>query len=83
MGRVVNATSWLLYPQERDLVPMVQGAVWPPGQGWTGAEHLAPTGIRSLDHPARRKLLYYSSVVVIHIVIRNSSNSSIAVFTIR
>jgi hypothetical protein len=58
MGQVVSATFWLLYPPGRDLVPMVQGAGWPPGQGWTDAEHLAPTGIQSLDHPARRKLLY-------------------------
>ena len=31
------------------------GAPWPV---WTGAENLAPTGIRSPDRPARSQLLY-------------------------
>jgi len=29
-----------------------------PGPVWTGAENLAPTGIRSPDRPARSKSLY-------------------------
>jgi hypothetical protein len=29
-----------------------------PGHVWTGAENLAPTGIRSPDHPARSESLY-------------------------
>jgi hypothetical protein len=36
-----------------DPVPTVQEAEWAPGPVWTGAENLAPTGIRSLDRPAR------------------------------
>jgi hypothetical protein len=36
-----------------DPVPIVQDAV-----AWTDAEHLAQTGIRSPDRPARRELLY-------------------------
>jgi hypothetical protein len=32
--------------------------VWPPGPFWTGAEDLAPTGIRSPDRPARSESLY-------------------------
>jgi len=32
---------------------IVHEAGWVPGLGWTGAENFAPTGIRSLDHPAR------------------------------
>ena len=39
-------------PQERDPVPIVQEAGWDPELLWTAAENLAPTGIRSPDHPA-------------------------------
>jgi hypothetical protein len=40
-------------------VPIVQEAGWaPPGPVWTGAENLAPTGIRSPDRPARSQSLY-------------------------
>ena len=48
-----------LYP-EKDPVPIVQEAEWAPGPVWTGAENLAPppTGIRSLDRPARSQSLY-------------------------
>ena len=53
MGWVVNATPRPLYPRERDPVPIVQGTGWALGPVWTGAENLAPTGIRSPDLPAR------------------------------
>jgi hypothetical protein len=46
-----------LYPR-KDPVPIVQEAGWAPGPFWTGAENLAPTGIQSLDRPARSQLLY-------------------------
>jgi hypothetical protein len=36
----------------KDPVSIVQEAVWAPGSVWTGAEKLAPTGIRSPDRPA-------------------------------
>ena len=39
-------------------VPIAQEAGWAPGPVWTGAENLAPTGIRSLDLPARSQSLY-------------------------
>ena len=39
-------------------VPIVQEAGWAPGPVWTGAENLAPTGIRSPDRPARSESLY-------------------------
>jgi hypothetical protein len=39
-------------------VPIVQVAGWAPGLVWTGAENLAPTGIRSPDRPARSQSLY-------------------------
>jgi hypothetical protein len=42
-------------------VPIVQEAVWAPGSVWTGAENLAPTGIRSPDRPARSLSLYRQS----------------------
>ena len=40
-------------PHGKDPVPIVQEAGWAPGPVWTGAENLAPTGIRSPDRPAR------------------------------
>jgi hypothetical protein len=45
-------------PRERDPVPIVQQPGWARGSVWTGAENLAPTGIRSPDHPARSESLY-------------------------
>ena len=36
----------------KDPVPIAQEAGWAPGRVWTGAENLAPTGIRSPDRPA-------------------------------
>ena len=42
----------------KDSVLIVQEAGWAPGPVWTGAENLAPTGIRSLDRPARSESLY-------------------------
>jgi hypothetical protein len=55
---VASATSRPLYPRERDPVPIVQEAGWAPGPVWTGAENLAPTGIRSPDRPAHSESLY-------------------------
>jgi len=34
-------------PPGKTTVPIVQEAGWAPGPVWTGAENLAPTGIRS------------------------------------
>ena len=34
-------------------------AGWAPEPVWTGAENLAPTGIRSPDRPARSESLYH------------------------
>jgi hypothetical protein len=47
-----------VYPRERDPLPTLQEAGWAPGPVWTGAENLAPTGIRSPDRPARSESLY-------------------------
>jgi hypothetical protein len=38
---------------KKDPVPIVQEAGCAPGAVWTGAENLAPAGIRSPDRPAR------------------------------
>ena len=47
-----------LFTHGKDPVPIVQEAGWAPGPVWTGAENLAPTGIRSPDRPARSQSLY-------------------------
>jgi hypothetical protein len=49
------------FPRERDPVPIVPENGWIPGIVWTGAENLAPTGIRSPDRPARSESLYLLS----------------------
>ena len=51
-GWGVSVTSRPLFTPGKDPVPIVRQAGWAPGPVWTGAEDLAPTGIRSLDRPA-------------------------------
>ena len=46
-----------LFIPRKDPVTIALGAGWDPGPVWTGAENLSPTGIRSLDRPARNKSL--------------------------
>jgi hypothetical protein len=46
-----------LYLRE-DPVPIIQEAGWAPGPVWTGAENLAPIGIRYPDRQARSQSLY-------------------------
>ena len=58
MEWVFNATPRPLYPRGRDPVPIVQEAGWASGTVWTVAENIAPTRIRSSDHPARSESLY-------------------------
>ena len=57
-GWVVSVTPRPLFTPGKDPVPTVQEAGWVPGPVWTGAENLAPTGIRSPDRPARSQSLY-------------------------
>jgi len=57
-GWGVSVMPWPLFTPGKDPVPIVQEAVWAPGPVWTGAENLAPTGIRSPDRPARSQSLY-------------------------
>jgi len=49
------------FTRRKDPVPLVWEAGWAPGPVWTGAEILVPASIRSLDCPARSKLLYLLS----------------------
>jgi hypothetical protein len=51
-GGVANIKPRPLYPG-KDPIHIVQEAVRGPGPVWTGAENLAPSGIRSPDRPAR------------------------------
>ena len=46
------------FTPRKDPVPIVQEVGWAPAPVWPGAENLAPTGIRSLDHPAHSESLY-------------------------
>ena len=54
----VSVTPRPLFSPGKDPVPFVQKAGWAPGPVWTGAENLAPTGIRSPARPARSQSLY-------------------------
>ena len=54
-----------------DPVPIVQEAGQAPGPVWTGAENLAPTGIRSPDRPAGSESLYRLSYRGPQIVLYN------------
>jgi len=57
-GWGVSITPRQLFTPGKDPVPIVQEAGWASGPVCTGAENLAPTGIRSLDRPARSQSLY-------------------------
>jgi len=46
-GWGVSVTPRPLFTPGKDPVPIVQEAGWAPGPVWTGAENIAPTGIRS------------------------------------
>jgi len=62
-------------PPGKDPVPIVQVAGWAPGPVWTGAENLTPTGIQSLDRPARSQSLYRLSYPA-HILKLNKKENS-------
>jgi hypothetical protein len=51
----------LIYPQERDPVPLCKGAGWTPGPVFTGAKNLALSRIRCPAHPAYSESLYQLS----------------------
>ena len=63
LNRGAYGGGWLIsragrFTPGKDPVPSVQEAGWALGPVWTGAENLAPTGIRSPDRPARSESLY-------------------------
>jgi len=48
-------------PQERALVPIVEGHGWAPGPVWTNTEmikSLRTTRVQTTDHPGSSNLLY-------------------------
>ena len=57
-GWGVSITPRPIFSPGKDPVPVLQEAGWAPEPVWTGAENLAPTGIRSPDRPARSQSLY-------------------------
>jgi hypothetical protein len=57
-GWRVSVITRPLFTPGKDPVPIVQEAGWVPGPVWTGAENLAPNGIRSPDRVARSQYLY-------------------------
>ena len=54
----ISVTPRPLPTSGKDPVPIVQEAGWAPGPVWTGAENLAPTGIRCPDCPVHSQSLY-------------------------
>jgi len=71
-------------PPGKNPVPITQEAGWAPGQVWIGAENLAPTRIRSPDHPARSQSLYllsYPAHIYIYIYIYNCTQSNTIYYT--
>jgi hypothetical protein len=65
-GKGVSVTPRPLSSPRKVPVPLVQEAGWGPGPVWTGAENLAPTGIRSPDRPARSQSRYRFSYPAHH-----------------
>jgi len=62
----LKVTPRPLFTPGKDPVPTVQEAGWTPGPVWTGAENLAPTGIRSPDRAAHSQSLYRLSYPAHH-----------------
>ena len=61
-----SATRPGLFTTRKDPVFIAQEAGWAPRPVWTGAENLAPTGIRSPDRPVRSQSLYRLSYPAHH-----------------
>ena len=57
-GLGVSVLPQPLFTPGKDPVPIVQEIGRAPGPVWTGADNLAPIGIRSPDRPARSQSLY-------------------------
>jgi len=59
----------------KDPVPIVQEPGWASGPVWTGAENLAPTGIRSPDRPARRQSLHRLRYPALNVNVKKEKQS--------
>ena len=57
-GWGVSVTPRPLFSPGKDPALIFQDVGWAPGPVWTGAENLAPTGIRSPNRQARSQSLY-------------------------
>ena len=78
-GWRVSVMPQLLFTPRKDPVPIVQEAGWAPGLVWTGAENLAPTGIRSPDRPAHSQSLFrlcYSAHILFKEVSENKQEAN-------
>jgi len=64
---VVSSTPRPHFTLGKDPVPILQGALWPPGPVWTRAENLIPTGIRYPDRPARSSVAIQAELLAPHI----------------
>jgi len=76
-GLGVSVTPRTHFTPGKDPVPIVQEAGWAPGPVWTGAENLAPTGIRFPDRPARSSVAIPTELPGPHVVGRTSLNKRI------
>jgi len=63
-GWGVSVTPRPLFTPGKDPVPIVLEGGWAPGPVWTGADNLAPTGIRSPDRPASNQSYIYVKLVI-------------------
>ena len=63
----------------KDPLPILQEAGWDSWPVWTGEENLAPTGIRSPDHAARRWSLYrlHYPVHSVTVIMVNTGNAGV------
>ena len=64
-GWGVSVTHRLLFNPGKDPVPIVQKVRWAQGPVWTGAENLAPTGIRSPKRPAKTYIYIYIYICIL------------------
>ena len=72
-GWGISVTPRPLFTPAKDPVANIQEAGWAPGPVWTGAENLAPTGIRSPNRPTRSQSLL--SYLVLAIVLKRKHHS--------
>jgi len=75
-GWGVSVTPRPLFTPRKNPVPIVQEAGWAPGPVWTGAENLAPTGIRTPDRPARSQSVHNAVLIsILHVLYRQGPSN--------